>query len=254
MSKFYRPVFYLSLIYAIISFGCSQSSKNKTISKKQAIYSFAKLYGYVKYFHPSDEAQEIDWDLFAFYGVAKILEIENPAELEETLKELFYPLAPSIIIQKPNQTTKDLYYTANLTNADLDTVFWQYLGFDNNVSSSVYKSARANRRMFKNLLKKYSGNFLYLSDSISNIDSIKVELDLKFTQGNWRSYSDIYLVTRDLEKKVTYHKIGDFKNTEWKSVSQTIKFNDDIFNSFLSANVNDEGKLQLDNIKFSVNQ
>ena len=35
--------------------------------------SFAKLYGYVQYFHPSDEASQINWEQFAIYGSPKKL-------------------------------------------------------------------------------------------------------------------------------------------------------------------------------------
>ena len=240
----------ITCLTVLIIIGCA--NYDSKLSKKEAIYSFAKLYGYIKYFHPTDEAQEIDWDLFAFYGVSRMLEIENESQLEKTLKELFYPLAPSLIIAKPNESVKNLYYKGDITNTNLDTVSWQYIGFDNRVSNSIYKSVRTNRPKIKTLLKKYSGNFLYLSDSITNIDSLKVEFDMKFTPGNWRSYSDCYLVSRNLNKKVKYHKIGSFKGSDWNSVSQTIKFNDDLFNSFLNVNVNDEGSLQLDNIRFSV--
>lgn len=30
--------------------------------------AFARLYGYVRFFHPSDEAAALDWDRFAVYG------------------------------------------------------------------------------------------------------------------------------------------------------------------------------------------
>jgi hypothetical protein len=30
----------------------------------EQLRAFAKLYGYVRFFHPSDEAAELDWDSF----------------------------------------------------------------------------------------------------------------------------------------------------------------------------------------------
>jgi len=33
------------------------------------IGTYDKIYGYVKHFHPSDEASAIDWDRFAIYGM-----------------------------------------------------------------------------------------------------------------------------------------------------------------------------------------
>jgi hypothetical protein len=35
---------------------------------RENLNAFAKAYGYVKYFHPSDEASGTDWNRFAIYG------------------------------------------------------------------------------------------------------------------------------------------------------------------------------------------
>ena len=34
--------------------------------------AFARLYGLVRFFHPSDEASAIDWDRFAVHGVERV--------------------------------------------------------------------------------------------------------------------------------------------------------------------------------------
>ena len=34
--------------------------------------TFAKLFGYVRYFYPGDEASGIDWDKFAIYGCSMV--------------------------------------------------------------------------------------------------------------------------------------------------------------------------------------
>jgi hypothetical protein len=34
--------------------------------------AFAKLYGYVRYFHPSDAAVNTEWDKFAIHGVRQV--------------------------------------------------------------------------------------------------------------------------------------------------------------------------------------
>ena len=55
---------------------------NDVINK---LKTFNKLYGYVKYFHPSDEAAELDWDAFAIYGVKEILESDEKENLKKLL-------------------------------------------------------------------------------------------------------------------------------------------------------------------------
>src|SRR5271157_3427529 len=58
--------------------------------------AFARLYGYVRFFHPSDEASAIDWDRFAILGSRKAKEAQSPAELRAVLDDLFHPIAPAI--------------------------------------------------------------------------------------------------------------------------------------------------------------
>ncbi|WP_409270192.1 S41 family peptidase [Neobacillus sp. SCS-31] len=59
---------------------------------------FARTYGYIRYFHPSDESADIDWDQFAIYGVHKIKQTKNNEEFLIALNELFLPIAPTIHI------------------------------------------------------------------------------------------------------------------------------------------------------------
>ena len=51
--------------------------------------AFTKLYGYVKYFHPTDEASQIDWDRFAIYGAERVKDAQNSEGLRAALQELF---------------------------------------------------------------------------------------------------------------------------------------------------------------------
>ena len=51
--------------------------------------AFAKLYGYVKYFHPSDEASKVDWDIFAIHGVREVKAAADSEELRYILEDLF---------------------------------------------------------------------------------------------------------------------------------------------------------------------
>jgi hypothetical protein len=59
---------------------------------------FARIYGYVRYFHPSDEASSMDWDQFTIYGVNRMNKVSSNEDLIETLNELFLPIAPTIQI------------------------------------------------------------------------------------------------------------------------------------------------------------
>jgi C-terminal processing protease CtpA/Prc len=58
--------------------------------------AFAKLYGYVRHFHPSDQAARTDWDTFAVKGVRSVEMAASTDELVASLQKLFQPIAPTV--------------------------------------------------------------------------------------------------------------------------------------------------------------
>jgi hypothetical protein len=102
------------------------------------LVAFAKLYGYVRYFHPSDEASQINWNSFLVYGVKHVVKADNAQELQQILEELFYPIAPTLQILPSNQQPKEV---AKIEGAKL--MAWQHFGLDTNpYPTSGYASKR----------------------------------------------------------------------------------------------------------------
>jgi hypothetical protein len=60
--------------------------------------AFARLYGVVRFFYPSDAAADFDWSRFAVYGVQHTRPAGDAKELATRLRELFAPLGPGIEI------------------------------------------------------------------------------------------------------------------------------------------------------------
>ena len=108
--------------------------------------AFAKAYGYVKYFHPSDEASEIDWTRFAAYGAEEILKCKNQTEVVNVLNTIFKPIAPTVKFSKKIQSYNlDVIKPKNIS--DYKITYWQHKGLsrDMNSQNSIYKSVRINR-------------------------------------------------------------------------------------------------------------
>lgn len=108
--------------------------------------TFAKAYGYVKYFHPSDEASEIDWNSFATLGAEEILKSNNSQEVVATLNNLFKPMAPGVVFSN----TKQKYDFAAITpksKKGYQPSYWQHKGVSKDMSfqGEPYKSVRVNR-------------------------------------------------------------------------------------------------------------
>jgi hypothetical protein len=60
------------------------------------IQSFAKPYGFVRWFYPGEEASKTDWDKFAVYGIRKVDNTQDENQLRQILLELFKPISPCI--------------------------------------------------------------------------------------------------------------------------------------------------------------
>lgn len=111
----------------------------------QNLRGFAKLYGYVRYFHPSDEASEMDWDQFAIFGVEKVKRAKDSPELKSILERLFLPVAPAArILLKGEKPEVPLSLQPDDTSG-LKVIAWQHLGIGSGSANSVYKSIRLNR-------------------------------------------------------------------------------------------------------------
>lgn len=128
----------ISLLFLL---GCS--SKSKRIENQ---ITFAKVYGYVKYFHPSDEAAQLDWNSFSKYGAAQIDKCNSKSDVIQVLETLFEPIAPTIIF-----STSISEFESNLpvpdSTAGFKQTYWQHLGVSIGMDNKrqPYESRRVNR-------------------------------------------------------------------------------------------------------------
>jgi hypothetical protein len=122
--------------------GCLQTKQRVSNLK-----AFAKAYGYVKYFHPCDEASEINWSIFSSYGAKEIEKCSTSEEVAETLNKLFSPFAPSVrfsVSQKIPEYDLKILTPDDTTGYRL--TYWQHQGVSTGMKmNGVYKSVRVNR-------------------------------------------------------------------------------------------------------------
>jgi len=139
---------YLLFVFiCFTAFTACVSSDQKT----ENLTAFAKAYGYIKYFHPSDEAFQLDWGMFAVYGAQEIEKCRTKAEVVETLNLLFKPIAPSVTFtlsdKLPEYDIKRI--TPENTNG-YHLTYWQHLGVQFGMNAfyrhqNIYSSIRVNR-------------------------------------------------------------------------------------------------------------
>jgi C-terminal processing protease CtpA/Prc len=140
MSNMNRKSYLVILFLALVSRGFGQTSK-----QVENAIAFTRLYGYVRYFHPSDEAASLDWSRFAVLGARRAEACQSTEELQATLEELFHPIAPTVRILPDGR--RDRFGKGLLTPGDLTgyrVVSWQYVGIVGE-NGGPYRTARTNR-------------------------------------------------------------------------------------------------------------
>jgi hypothetical protein len=143
------------VVFAILAFGAVCGRGPGTASAVQNLSTLSKLYGYLRYFHPSDEAAQVDWDTLAIYAAAKVKDAPNAAALKAALEEVFRPVAPSMTLSlsgkkeaapdASNSSSHALAPPAVSPDAASKFVSWQHMGVGTGAQDSVYRSLRLNR-------------------------------------------------------------------------------------------------------------
>jgi C-terminal processing protease CtpA/Prc len=71
------------------------------------IKAFIKLVGYIRYFYPGSELQNINWNKLIYNGIKTIENKPDSETLIESLKKIFVPIAPGIKISKISNAIED---------------------------------------------------------------------------------------------------------------------------------------------------
>jgi hypothetical protein len=71
-----------------LGFQSKQNALELKTNEIEKYFSFARMYGYIKYLYPGDEAAAIDWDKFAYY-VASYLSDSSSGIFKDDMESLF---------------------------------------------------------------------------------------------------------------------------------------------------------------------
>lgn len=94
------------------------------------LHTFARLYGYVRFFEPSDQADRADWDAVAIAGVQKVRTARNTPELIGDLRDIFQPLSPTLrIYPTGSKAPAESLWLAHTNKKGLALTSIRYHGF-----------------------------------------------------------------------------------------------------------------------------
>jgi Peptidase family S41 len=84
--------------------------------------ALARLLGFIRYFHPADEAAGIDWNRFTMVAVRAVEPARTPEELAARLRSIFAPVAPLVRIFPANSVPPIE------TKSAPEVIMWQHHG------------------------------------------------------------------------------------------------------------------------------
>ncbi len=143
-----------ALLLALCVGGASGSWAAEAASdpRVERLKAYVKTYGYLRFFHPGDEAADLDWDTFAAWGANGLLAAPE-ADLATRLGELFGPVAPTATFHRGAAAgsvrvdeLRDLIEQATgQTTAGDEVVAWQHQGVGLSLGGTTYSSVRTGR-------------------------------------------------------------------------------------------------------------
>jgi len=221
------------------------------------IKAFAKLYGYVRWFHPSDEAQQINWEKFAIYGVSVVENAPNEKALRDSLLKLFSPIAPSLRINIGKKNKEfDISQITPTDTTRCKIIAWQHSGIElNSTFYSGYKSIRLNRPVSN---KSKLPNLFYYGKALKFHNS-KVKLTFKI-KGKKEDQVNVFIQgvnKRDLQKNrygininrvecknnwITYEVVSNITNEEFLAFGITYIGIDSVYVDDFKLEVYQNGK------------
>ena len=146
------PTSACSIFVAIATLGvsCAGTSgsphrPNSVPDRVANLHAFARLYGVVRWFHPSDAAAAFDWDRSAIEGARRVIDVPSPQDLRVALAELFAPIAPTVHLATAGEPFPDEPALHPATAAGLEVVSWEHLGYGDSAVTTVYASKRRHR-------------------------------------------------------------------------------------------------------------
>lgn len=185
--------------------------------------AFSKLYGYVRFFHPADEAAAIDWEQFAIYGAGKVKNATNSSQLKAVLEELFLPLASTLQIYFTGETPRAVELPKKTEG--LKIVAWQHQGVWLGDDGELYQSTRLNRKNKRPTISPSIPGMIfqeidavpYRGQEIKVSAHVRAEVELLRAQGNL--WLRVEKVENNEKKPVFYLERRNFpiKSKKWAS-------------------------------------
>jgi uncharacterized protein (TIGR03437 family) len=106
------------------------------------LVAFAKLAGYVRYFHPSDQSVAADWETFIINGAREVEDADSSEELARRLEEMYKPVAPTVRLHLTGAEPPPVPELSQETQNATGVTRWFHDGLRIGTDGTVYQSSR----------------------------------------------------------------------------------------------------------------
>ena len=102
-------------------------AERQTVSREDALVAFARLYAVVRYFHPTDAANDADWAQVAVDGVEAVGNATQHGELAAALRDSFAPYTHGLSLWvAPDPAPPE----PKPPHRRADLIYWQHQGYE----------------------------------------------------------------------------------------------------------------------------
>jgi C-terminal processing protease CtpA/Prc len=244
-------------LHALVPFICISANAQVSPDQKAAnLTTFAKAYGYVRYFHPSEEASKVNWEEFLYYGSKEVENAADSKALKEKLNTLFNPIAPSVVISGQKEAVFFAVKSITPDNAAYkQEIAWQHYGFGS--GPGLYKSIRTNRPVaVLDMNTRGFGNVTTSMDA-TPFQGKRIRLSANIKAEVSTGQAQMWLRVDKSENKMGFFDNMDsrpIKSPKWTAYETIGMVDNDakviVFGAFLRG----MGKMWLDNFKLEVEE
>jgi Peptidase family S41 len=101
-------------------------ARDRATTPEERLVAFARVYGYVRFFHPTNASHDADWQRLAIAGVEQVRDASTLDALAQRLEALLHPLAPSLQLWVDGEAAPAQPRPPSRRDG---LVYWQYQGY-----------------------------------------------------------------------------------------------------------------------------
>lgn len=220
------------------------------------LVAFSRLLGYVRFFHPSDQAAAASWDPVAIAGVQAIESAPDAAALARTLEDFFRPLAPTVRVFPTGgpQPALPAELTAPEGAPRPKVTAWKHHGVDlgSPIAQGVYSSRRitdppAPPQGFANLMQDLDAT-PFRGKTVRLKAAVRAEVAGEGRGQLWLR------VDREKNEREFFDNMGDrpIRSGEWRSYEITGEVAPDATAIVFGLLMFPEGKVWVDDVSLEI--